>query len=182
VDCVIELASSPENTLDSDYTSDCEDTPVVLCNVKLTAAVRKQLAVSIRDLMQHGLMPVSTGFVLNCVLNCAPVKLTVMGIVLNCVLNCTPVKHTVMGIVLNCVLNCAPVKLTVMGIVLNCVLNCAPVKLTINVMSWTYVTECRCSLLVQMTTTLHQLQICKQLGQYLNFSACFIKNMGLILK
>ena len=128
VDCVIELASSPENTLDSDYTSDCEDTPVVLCNVKLTAAVRKQLAVSIRDLMQHGLMPVSTGFVLNCVLNCAPVKLT------------------------------------------------------INVMSWTYVTECRCSLLVQMTTTLHQLQICKQLGQYLNFSACFIKNMGLILK
>ena len=128
MDCVIELASSPENTLDSDYTSDCEDTPVVLCNVKLTAAVRKQLAVSIRDLMQHGLMPVSTGFVLNCVLNCAPVKLT------------------------------------------------------INVMSWTYVTECRCSLLVQMTTTLHQLQICKQLGQYLNFSACFIKNMGLILK
>lgn len=58
VECVIELASSPENTSDSDYTSDCEDTPVVLCNVKLTAAVRKQLAVSIRDLMQHGLMPV----------------------------------------------------------------------------------------------------------------------------
>jgi hypothetical protein len=91
VECVIELASSPENTLDSDYTSDCEDTPVVLCNVKLTAAVRKQLAVSIRDLMQHGLMPVST------------------------------------------------------GIVLNCVLNCTPVKLTGNVMSWTYITECKCS-------------------------------------
>ena len=77
VECVIELASSPENTLDSDYTSDCEDTPVVLCNVKLTAAVRKQLAVSIRDLMQHGLMPVSTGILLNCVLNCMPVKCTV---------------------------------------------------------------------------------------------------------
>ena len=74
VECVIELASSPENTLDSDYTSDCEDTPVVLCNVQLTAAVRKQLAVSIRDLMQHGLMPVSTGVVLNCALYCTPVK------------------------------------------------------------------------------------------------------------
>jgi hypothetical protein len=45
--------------LDSDYTSDSEDAPVVLCNVKLTSAVRKQLALSIRDLMQHGLMPVS---------------------------------------------------------------------------------------------------------------------------
>ena len=77
MECVIELASSPENTLDSDYTSDCEDTPVVLCNVQLTAAVRKQLAVSIRDLMQHGLMPVSTGIVLNCVLDSTPVKRTV---------------------------------------------------------------------------------------------------------
>jgi hypothetical protein len=109
VECVIELASSPENTLDSDYTSDCEDTPVVLCNVQLTAAVRKQLAVSIRDLMQHGLMPVST------------------------------------------------------GIVLHCVLNCAPFKLTVNVMSGVYITECKCSQLVQMTTQLHQLQIFKQL-------------------
>ena len=121
VECVIELASSPENTLDSDYTSDCEDTPVVLCNVKLTAAVRKQLAVSIRDLMQHGLMPVSNSIVLNCVPNCT-------GIVLNCVLNCT-------------------------GIVLNCVPNCTPVKLTGNVMSWTYITECKCSPLVHMTMT-----------------------------
>jgi hypothetical protein len=59
VEYVIELASNPRNTLDSDYTSDSEDAPVVLCNVKLTSAVRKQLALSIRDLMQHGLMPVS---------------------------------------------------------------------------------------------------------------------------
>ena len=77
LECVIELASSPEHTLDSDYTSDSEDAPVVLCNVKLTAAVRKQLALSIRDLMQHGLMPVSTDIVLNSVLNCTPVKLNV---------------------------------------------------------------------------------------------------------
>jgi hypothetical protein len=112
---VIELASSPENTLDSDYTSDCEDTPVVLCNVKLTAAVRKQLAVSIRDLMQHGLMPVST------------------------------------------------------GIVLNCALNCTPGQLTVSVMSWTYIAECN------VTTQLPLLQTFKQLGRYLNFSACFIE-------
>ncbi|PSN47882.1 RUN domain-containing protein 1 [Blattella germanica] len=58
VDYVVELASNPESPLDSDYTSDSEDAPVVLCNVKLTSAVRKQLALSIRDLMQHGLMPV----------------------------------------------------------------------------------------------------------------------------
>lgn len=77
IECVIELASSPENTLDSDYTSDSEDAPVVLCNVKLTGAVRKQLALSIRDLMQHGLMPVSAGIVLKSVLKCTPVILTV---------------------------------------------------------------------------------------------------------
>jgi hypothetical protein len=60
VEYVIELASNPENNLDNDYTSDSEGAPVVLCNVKLTSAVRKQLALSVRDLMQHGLMPVST--------------------------------------------------------------------------------------------------------------------------
>ncbi|XP_021004482.2 RUN domain-containing protein 1 [Parasteatoda tepidariorum] len=43
---------------DSDYTSDSEDTPVVQCNEKLTTAVRKDLASAIRDLMQHGLMPI----------------------------------------------------------------------------------------------------------------------------
>lgn len=66
---MIELAASPVNTLDSDYTSDSEDAPVVLCNVKLTAAVRKQLALSIRDLMQHGLMPVSTDVLFSFVLS-----------------------------------------------------------------------------------------------------------------
>lgn len=58
VEYVVELASNPESPLDSDYTSDSEDAPVVLCNVKLTSAVRKQLALSIRDLIQHGLMPI----------------------------------------------------------------------------------------------------------------------------
>lgn len=36
-----------------DYSSDLE-TPPFNCNVQLTAAVRKHLATSIRDLMQHG--------------------------------------------------------------------------------------------------------------------------------
>ncbi|KAG1677506.1 RUN domain-containing protein 1 [Nymphon striatum] len=53
---VIELASQ-EQPVDSDYTSDSEDSPIVMCNEKLTTAVRKELAIAIRDLMQHGLMP-----------------------------------------------------------------------------------------------------------------------------
>lgn len=43
---------------DSDYTSDSEDSPVVLCNEKLTTAVRKDLSCAIRDLMEHGLMSI----------------------------------------------------------------------------------------------------------------------------
>lgn len=54
---VMELASKQEPVcVDSDYTSDSEDTPVVLCNEKLTTAVRKDLASALRDLIQHGLM------------------------------------------------------------------------------------------------------------------------------
>ncbi|KAG0411725.1 hypothetical protein HPB47_011148 [Ixodes persulcatus] len=56
---VMELASKQEPVcVDSDYTSDSEDTPVVLCNEKLTTAVRKDLASALRDLIQHGLMQV----------------------------------------------------------------------------------------------------------------------------
>ncbi|XP_046407222.1 RUN domain-containing protein 1 isoform X2 [Ischnura elegans] len=57
VDYVMQLASSQNTPVDSDYTSDSEDTPAILCNEKLTTAVRKNLALSIRDLVQHGLMP-----------------------------------------------------------------------------------------------------------------------------
>jgi hypothetical protein len=57
---ILLLASGREPTPpDSDYTSDTEDAPVVLCNEELTTAVRKELAISLRDLIQHGLMPVS---------------------------------------------------------------------------------------------------------------------------
>ncbi|XP_023215929.1 RUN domain-containing protein 1-like [Centruroides sculpturatus] len=56
---VIELVENQEPPFeDSDYTSDSEDAPVIQCNEKLTTAVRKDLAAAIRDLMQHGLMPI----------------------------------------------------------------------------------------------------------------------------
>ena len=59
---ILLLASGRDYTpLDSDYTSDTEDAPVVLCNEELTTAVRKELAMSLKDLIQHGLMPVSFG-------------------------------------------------------------------------------------------------------------------------
>jgi len=44
--------------LDSDYTSDSEDAPVIQCNQALVSAVRKDLAMALRDLLQHGLMEV----------------------------------------------------------------------------------------------------------------------------
>nr|CAD7595321.1 unnamed protein product [Timema genevievae] len=58
VNYVIELMSNPDNCIHSDYTSDSEDAPIILCNAKLASAVRKQLTPSIRDLIQHGLMPI----------------------------------------------------------------------------------------------------------------------------
>lgn len=56
---VIELAHEPETPVDSDYMSDSEGATTIQCNGKLATAVRKHLAVSIQNLMQHGLMPVS---------------------------------------------------------------------------------------------------------------------------
>lgn len=56
---VLEIVSHPSNQLDTDYASDSDHGHVSLCNATLTSAVRKKLAVSIRDLLQHGLMPVS---------------------------------------------------------------------------------------------------------------------------
>lgn len=43
---------------ESDYTSDSEDSPTVLCNQELTTVVRKELAMALKDLLQHGLMEV----------------------------------------------------------------------------------------------------------------------------
>ncbi|KAF4526334.1 hypothetical protein B566_EDAN012261 [Ephemera danica] len=68
------LASKQEAALpaDSDYTSDTEDAPVVLCNEELTTAVRKELAPSLRDLLQHGLMPVGQSLSLVPFMGCFP--------------------------------------------------------------------------------------------------------------
>ncbi|KAK2174216.1 hypothetical protein NP493_817g01013 [Ridgeia piscesae] len=60
VERVSQLVKEQEQgqTQDSDYTSDSEDAPIVQCNRELTTAVRKELAVALRDLLQHGLMEV----------------------------------------------------------------------------------------------------------------------------
>lgn len=55
---VIELTHEPETPVDSDYMSDSEGATTIQCNGKLAAAVRKHLAVSIQNLIQHGLMPI----------------------------------------------------------------------------------------------------------------------------
>lgn len=44
-----------DQELPGDYKSDNDESPTVACNVKVTRAVRKHLATSLRDLMQHGL-------------------------------------------------------------------------------------------------------------------------------
>lgn len=56
---VSELAVEPEAPVDSDYMSDSEGVTTIQCNGKLATAVRKKLAVSLQNLMQHGLMSVS---------------------------------------------------------------------------------------------------------------------------
>lgn len=56
VDSVMSLACSQEQPVDSDYTSDSEEAPIVQCNEKLTTAVRKELATAVRDMLQHGLI------------------------------------------------------------------------------------------------------------------------------
>ena len=56
---VVEVASNSIALADSDYTSDSESNPTVERNEELTLTIRKQLAPALRDLMQHGLMPVS---------------------------------------------------------------------------------------------------------------------------
>ena len=55
---MVEVASNSIALADSDYTSDSESNPTVERNEELTLTIRKQLAPALRDLMQHGLMPV----------------------------------------------------------------------------------------------------------------------------
>ena len=53
------LAVKANTPVDSDYTSDNEDAPIISCNQALTSAVRKDLAMALAELLQHGLMMVS---------------------------------------------------------------------------------------------------------------------------
>ncbi|XP_068212199.1 RUN domain-containing protein 1-like [Palaemon carinicauda] len=62
----------PQTPADSDYTSDSEEVPVISYHEELVIAVRKQLAPALRDLMQHGLMPVGQSQSLVPFLSCFP--------------------------------------------------------------------------------------------------------------
>ncbi|XP_047489847.1 RUN domain-containing protein 1-like isoform X3 [Penaeus chinensis] len=62
----------PDITADSDYTSDSEETPIMISNEEVTHIVRKQLSPALRDLMQHGLMPVGQSQSLVPFLSCFP--------------------------------------------------------------------------------------------------------------
>ncbi|XP_014283788.1 RUN domain-containing protein 1 [Halyomorpha halys] len=58
IERVIELAKEPETCVDSDYVSDSENS--VQYTSKLATVVRKQLAVGIQNLIQHGLMNINS--------------------------------------------------------------------------------------------------------------------------
>ncbi|CAG7721402.1 unnamed protein product [Allacma fusca] len=68
------LAVQAEAPVDSDYTSDSEDAPVVSCNQALTSAVRKDLAMALADLFQHGLMLMGQSQSLVPFLSCFPAR------------------------------------------------------------------------------------------------------------
>jgi hypothetical protein len=57
IENVIEIAKEPETYVDSDYMSDSES--IVQCTSKLATVVRKNLAVSLQNLLQHGLVNVN---------------------------------------------------------------------------------------------------------------------------
>lgn len=56
---MMEAAESQTSDETEDYASDSEGAPVVLCNVRITTAVRKKLAMAIKDLIEHGLTQAS---------------------------------------------------------------------------------------------------------------------------
>lgn len=62
IDAVLNLlkhGNSRSGSALGDYDSDSEENPILLQNVPLAIAVRKHLAINIRDLVQHGLLPMS---------------------------------------------------------------------------------------------------------------------------
>lgn len=77
IDAVLNLvARDPcSSTMTDSYDSDSEDVGVIINNVPLTIAVRRHLAINLRDLLQHGLTgPESTSLVP--LIGCFPVRRT----------------------------------------------------------------------------------------------------------
>lgn len=53
---IMKEATQGQSTRESeDYASDSEGAPIVMCNARITTAVRKKLAMAIKDLIEHGL-------------------------------------------------------------------------------------------------------------------------------
>ncbi|XP_071519900.1 RUN domain-containing protein 1-like isoform X2 [Panulirus ornatus] len=71
VNSVLELLRS-YTCADSDYTSESEEMAIMAGNEEVTVAVRKHLAPALRDLIQHGLMPVGQSQSLVPFLSCIP--------------------------------------------------------------------------------------------------------------
>lgn len=59
---MMEMSESQSTGESEDYASDSEGAPVVMCNARITTAVRKKLAMAIKDLIEHGLTQVSLVF------------------------------------------------------------------------------------------------------------------------
>ncbi|XP_041981210.1 RUN domain-containing protein 1 [Aricia agestis] len=74
IDAVVNLVSKERaHTLPDIYDSDSEDVGIVISDAPLTTAVRRHLAVNLRDLLQHGLVsPESTSLVP--IIGCFPVR------------------------------------------------------------------------------------------------------------
>lgn len=77
IDAVLNLlkhGSSRSGSAMGDYDSDSEENPILLQNVPLAIAVRKHLAINIRDLMQHGLLPMNEVNSVVPFVGCFPIK------------------------------------------------------------------------------------------------------------
>lgn len=71
---IMMVAESQSTGESEDYASDSEGAPVVLCNARVTTAVRKKLAMAIKDLVEHGLTQNNQNMSLVPLIGCFPVR------------------------------------------------------------------------------------------------------------
>ncbi|KAE8739031.1 hypothetical protein FOCC_FOCC015476 [Frankliniella occidentalis] len=71
---MMEAAESQSGGESEDYASDSEGAPVVMCNARITSAVRKKLAMTIKELMEHGLTQNNQNMSLVPLIGCFPVR------------------------------------------------------------------------------------------------------------